>query len=250
MYLWKNWRDARLAVVIYIAPLIFYLYSVIRHPGSSGVNSNPSQLNVDAVSTFVVSTIGIVLLFVAWSLAGDGIGHEIADDRGAYLLTRPRSRKFFLWLDNGFAFGLMAVLAWSTVVLFEIVVKLGLVRLPNYAVPSPLFFLVAPLCGLIFAGLIYSVTYLCTMLIPRDKTARVISVAVLIAYSYLHYKAYHTWGGLTQYVFPSWWVNPYPNKFSSALAPHLWLELGGRVIAIVVLLLIAQFVLERREIRA
>jgi hypothetical protein len=30
----------------------------------------------------------------------------------------------------------------------------------------------------------------------------------------------------------------------------VWLELGARAIAIVVLLLIAQFVLERREIRA
>jgi hypothetical protein len=88
------------------------------------------------------------------------------------------------------------------------------------------------------------------MLIPRDKTARVISVAVLIGYAYLYSKAAHTWGGVTRYIFPSWWVNPYPNQYSSVLAPHLWLELGTRVIAIVVLLLIAQLVLERREIRA
>jgi heme exporter protein D len=40
------------------------------------------------------------------------------------------------------------------------------------------------------------------------------------------------------------------DKYSSAAAPHIWLELGCRVIAILVLLLIAQLVLERREIRA
>jgi heme exporter protein D len=45
-------------------------------------------------------------------------------------------------------------------------------------------------------------------------------------------------------------VDPFPYQYSSAVAPHVWLELGARVIAIVVLLLIAQFVLERREIRA
>jgi hypothetical protein len=110
--------------------------------------------------------------------------------------------------------------------------------------------LLVPLSGVVFAGLIYAVTYLCTMLIPRDKTARVISVAVLIAYAYLHVKAFRVWGGVTQYFFPSWWVDPFPYQYSSAVAPHVWLELGGRVIAILVLLMIAQLALERREIRA
>jgi hypothetical protein len=45
-------------------------------------------------------------------------------------------------------------------------------------------------------------------------------------------------------------VDPFPYQYSSAVAPHLWLELGARVIAILALLMIAQLVLERREIRA
>jgi heme exporter protein D len=44
-------------------------------------------------------------------------------------------------------------------------------------------------------------------------------------------------------------VNPLPYRYRSAVAPHVWLELGVRVIGILVLL-IAQVVLERREIRA
>jgi ABC-type transport system involved in multi-copper enzyme maturation permease subunit len=252
MYLSKSWRDARLSVAIFFVPIVFYVYSVMRYPGSSGVglDAGSSHLGVEHVAAYLASFVGILLLFVAWSLGGDGVGHEIAEDRGAYLLTRPRNRRFFLWSDSGFAFGLMAVLSWATALLFGLVVHLGLVRLPHYGSPSPLFFLLVPLCGLVFAGLIYAVTYLCTMLIPRDKTARVISVAVLIAYAYLHYKAAHTWGGVTRYFFPTWWVDPFPYQYSSAVAPHVWLELGVRVIAIVVLLLIAQLVLERREIRA
>ncbi len=61
---------------------------------------------------------------------------------------------------------------------------------PAFAVP--LAFLLILLSGIVFAGLIYAVTYLCTMLMPRDKTARVISVVVLIGYAYLHIKALRT----------------------------------------------------------
>jgi hypothetical protein len=144
----------------------------------------------------------------------------------------------------------MAALAWGTTLLFVLLAVVHVIELPPGISLSPLAFLLIPLCGVIFAGLVYAVTYLCTMLIPRDKTARVISVAVLIAYAYLHVKAYRTWGGVTQYLFPTWWVDPFPYQYTSAVAPHVWLELGARVIAIVVLLLAAQLVLERREIRA
>jgi hypothetical protein len=248
MYLWKSWRDARLSVAIFFVPIVFMLYGVLRHaPSEMGTGSHASA---EWLLTRVLSIACILLLFVAWSLGGDGIGHDIAEDRGAYLLTRPRSRRFFLWSDSGFSFGLMAVLAWGIVLLFELLTLVHIIELPPGISLSAPAFLLIPFSGLVFAGLIYAVTYLCTMLIPRDKTARVISVAVLIAYSYLHFKAYRTWGGVTQYLFPSWWVDPFPYQYSSAVAPHLWLELGGRVIAIVVLLLAAQFVLERREIRA
>jgi hypothetical protein len=144
----------------------------------------------------------------------------------------------------------MAVLAWGLTLLFVLLALVDIIRFPPGMSLSPLALVLIPLSGLIFAGLIYAVTYLCTMAIPLDKTARVVSVAALIAYSYLHFKAVRDWGGVTRYIFPSWWVDPFPYQYSSAVAPHVWLELGARAIAIVVLLLIAQFVLERREIRA
>jgi hypothetical protein len=248
MYLLKSWREARLSVAIFTVPLVFVLYQLLRHaPGNIATNS---QASPEWLLTRGLSVAGILLLFVAWSLGGDGIGHDIAEDRGAFMLTRPRLRRFFVWSDSGFSFGLMAALAWGMTLLFGILALARIIRFPPDASVSPLVFLLVPLSGVVFAGLIYAVTYLCTMLIPRDKTARVISVAVLLAYAYLHLKAFREWGGATQYFFPSWWVDPFPYQYSSVVAPHLWLELGGRVIAILVLLMIAQLVLERREIRA
>lgn len=248
MYLLKSWRDARLSVAIFAVPLVFVIYQLLHHAPANFVTS--SHASPEWMLTRGLSIAGILLLFVGWSLGGDGIGHDIAEDRGAFMLTRPRLRRFFVWSDSGFSFGLMAALAWGMTLLFGIFALAGIIRFPPGSSVSPLVFLLVPLSGVVFAGLIYAVTYLCTMLIPRDKTARVISVAVLIAYAYLHLKAFREWGGATQYFFPSWWVDPFPYQYSSAVAPHLWLELGGRVIAILVLLVIAQLVLERREIRA
>jgi hypothetical protein len=248
MYLSKSWRDARLSVAIFAVPIVFMLYQILRHAPANMVTG--SHASAEWLLTRGLSVAGILLLFVGWSLGGDGIGHDIAEDRGAFMLTRPRLRRFFVWSDSGFSFGLMAVLAWGLTLLFVMLTLVHLIQLPPAVSPSPLAFLLIPLSGLVFAGLIYAVTYLFTMLISRDKTARVISVAVLIGYAYLHVKAMRSWGGVTQYLFPSWWVDPFPFQYSSAAAPHVWLELGGRVVAILVLLLAAQFVLERREIRA
>ena len=248
MYLSKCWRDARLAVAIFFVPILFVLYSSLRHaPAQIGTSSHASA---EWLVTRGLSVMGILLLFVGWSLGGDGIGHDVAEDRGAFLLTRPRLRRFFIWADSGFSFGLMAALAWGLTLLFFLLTLVHVIQFGPGLSLSPAALLLIPLSGLAFAGLVYAVTYLCTVLIPADKTARVISVAILIAYFYLHFKAFRTWGGVTQYLFPSWWVDPFPYKYSSAMAPHIWMELGGRVIAILVLLLIAQLVLERREIRA
>lgn len=248
MYLWKCWRDARLAVAIFFVPIVFMLYGFLRHAPAHIMTS--SHASAEWLLTRGLSLMGILLLFVGWSLGGDGIGHDIAEDRGAFLLTRPRLRRFFVWADSGFSFGLMAALAWGMTLLFLLLTLVHVIEFGPGMSLSPLAFLLIPLSGVVFAGLVYAVTYLCTMLVPRDKTARVISVAVLIAYAYLYVKATRTWGGVTQYLFPSWWVDPFPYQYSSAVAPHFWLEVGGRVAAILVLLVVAQFVLERREIRA
>jgi hypothetical protein len=248
MYLSKSWREARLSVAIFAVPFVFEIYNLLRHaPAVIGPSKSES---IEWMLTRFVSISGILLLFVGWSLGGDGIGQDIAEDRGAFMLTRPRTRRFFVWADSGFSLGLMAVLAWATMLLFELVSVLHIIEFqPARPRPAALTFVLIPLCGLVFAGLVYGVTYLCTMLIPRHNTARIISVAVLIGYTYLHFKS-RVWEGVAHNLFPGWWVDPFPYPYSAAAAPHVWLELGARVLAIVVLLLAAQFVLERREIRA
>lgn len=178
MYLWKCWRDARLAVAIFFVPIVMMVYSFLRHaPAQIMTGSNASA---EWLLTRGLSIMGILLLFVAWSLGGDGIGHAIAEDRGAFLLTRPRLRRFFIWADSGCSFGLMAALAWGMTLLFVLLMLTHVIRFGPGMSVSPLAYLLIPLSGVVFAGLVYAVTYLCTVTIPLDKTARVVSVAVLI----------------------------------------------------------------------
>lgn len=248
MYFAKCWRDARLSVLIFALPLLWESYELLRH--AHVAMGTDSQASPEWMVTRGLSVAGILLLFVAWSLGGDGIGHDIAEDRGAYMLTLPRRRRFFLWSDAGFSFALMTALAAVLMLLFEAFRVAHIIRLPAEVSLSALALIPIALSGIVFAGLIYSATYLCTMVVPRHGTARVVSIAVLIGYTYLYFKSRHAWGGITPYLFPSAWVDPFPDKLSSALAPGLWLQLGARVLVILLLLVAAQVVLERREIRA
>jgi hypothetical protein len=246
MYLWKSWHNARIAVMIYALPILLEIYSIfefLRRPPQhmdSGAAWSPFGVMIS------LAFLGATMPLVAWIIGGDGIGRDIAEDSGAFVLTRPRSRRFFLWFDSGFSLGLMALMAVGALLNYELVRLSNILPMPA---AGPLASILIVFSGLIFVGLIYSVTYLCTMVVPRHGTARVVSVVVLLSCAYLHHKS-HVWGGITPYLFPSWLVNPFPDAHSAVAAPHVWLELGVRVIAIVVLLLAAQFVLERREIRA
>ncbi|MGB9416953.1 MAG: hypothetical protein WCB58_11615, partial [Acidobacteriaceae bacterium] len=98
MYILKSWRDARLSIAIFLVPIVFMVYGLLRHGPANFVTS--SHASTEWMATRAVSITGILLLFVAWSLGGDGIGHDIAEDRGAFLLTRPRLRRFFVWADS------------------------------------------------------------------------------------------------------------------------------------------------------
>jgi hypothetical protein len=254
MYLWKCWRNTRLSAGLYGFVIAFTIWSLMRHGFtylSFGSEGGASVHNVWAASIFL-EIFGGVLAFVAWVMGGVGIGRDIGEGSGAFMITRPRPRRYFLWWDIGFGLGLLILLGSMTMVLFEIGVHFNVLRFgggaawangnvhhPVGGVPA-IAILLLLLSGIVFAGLIYSITYLCTLIAERTSVGLMLSGGALAGYFWLYAKD----------VVPNLRVNPYPNPLADNPAPHVWLELGGRVIAIVVLLLAAQFVLERREIRA
>jgi hypothetical protein len=254
MYLWKCWRDARLSVGLYGFVIALTVWSVVRH-GSvylsfSNEGGTPVH-NVWAASVYL-EVFGGVLAFIAWLMGGTGIGRDIGEGSGAFMLTRPRPRRYFVWCDIGSGLGLLILLGCVTMALFEMGVHFNVLRFGGGAawengslrqavggIPGVAILLLL-LSGLVFAGLIYGVTYLCTVIAERTSVGLMLSGGALAGYFWLYKKD----------VVPSLRVNPYPDPFADSPAPHVWLELASRAIAIGVLLLIAQVVLERREIRA
>lgn len=246
MYLWKNWREARLSLLIYFVPLLLVIALLIRYaPVHVSSHFGSTENFVSAFMQPWAAFLGLV----AWAIGGDGIGRAIGDGSGAYILTRPRQRRFFLWSDVGFSFGLLTVIASGTVLLLELVLKLHMVSV-SLADPGTQFSLaLVPLCCVVYAGLIYSTTYLCALLMPTPSLARVVSVLVFLTYALLHVLS-RQWFTYLHRFLPSWQVTAFPDPLTSIPAPGLWLSVGGRALVILLLLSVAQFVLERREIRA
>ena len=246
MYLWKCWRDARLSLLIYFVPLLLAVVFLIRYAPVHVSSHFGSAENF--VSAFMEPWT-IFLGFVAWAIGGDGIGRTIGEDSGAYVLTRPRRRRFFLWSDVGFSFGLLTVIASMTVLLLELVLILHLVNV-SVADPAMRFSLaLVPLCCVVYAGLIYSTTYLCALLVPTPNLARVVSLLVFLTYALLHVLS-ERWFIYLHPFLPSWKVTAFPDPLTSIPPTGLWLSVGGRALAILLLLFVAHLVLERREIRA
>jgi ABC-type transport system involved in multi-copper enzyme maturation permease subunit len=247
MYLWKSWRDARLSVLIYLIPMLVVIGVSLRY---APVHIGDHYQSAEGFMSALLDPWAGLLAIVAWAIGGDGIGRAIGDGSGAYVLTRPRSRRFFLWCDAGFSLGLLTVIASATLLLFALALKLHVidVRLSDLKT-ARLAFLLIPLCTVVYAGLVYSTTYLCTLLIPMPGLARVSSVLVFLTYALLRALS-NQWFTFLHAFLPSWQVKPFPDALSSDPAPGLWLSVGGRMLAIFLMLLVAQFVLERREIRA
>ena len=263
MYLWKCWRNAWLSVAIYGAALGLAIWSLLKHSFVylSYVRNGTTVVSNGWAALHHLEVMGLLLAFIAWMMGSSGIPRDIGEGSGAFLLSRPRQRRFFLWCDSGFAFGTFLTLAAVTMALFEFGIRLHWIRFggpelwnsargtpPGMDIPAVAAILI-PLCAVVYAGLVYCVTYLCTLLVARHSIGQVLSVGVFFGYGWLRAKA-RDLDAPFNHLLPSWWVDPFPDPVHGSPAPHIWVSLLLRVVAVVVLLLAAQLVLERREIRA
>lgn len=125
MYFWKCWRDTRRAFSIYlilaVAGTLLWFIGMSHGLLRASVGAAPEE----ALWFLVVSGgLALGLPFAAMmglGLGSSSVGTEIGGEGGDFLMTRPRSRKYFVW-------------AGWTVGLAEIVVLLCVVTLVALAV--------------------------------------------------------------------------------------------------------------------
>ena len=258
MYLWRCWINSRPVLAIYLLIVALISWGVLRH----GTYYLPYSSEIE-VSVFYFLFGNFTLLgLAAWILGSLGIGRDIADGSGAFLFTRPRSRYAFVWSDSLVAIGELVVLILISMGVFILSVHMKLIR---FSAPPPFWLRLHPhaagpnltlwgipvfaVCMLLFAALVYSITYLLTVLIRRTGMAIFISAAFLLVYSMLDPRV-QSWHWPYNILLPNLMLNPIDHTGRALLVPHLGLSIFLRVCVIVALLFVAQVVVERIDIQA
>ncbi|HXW57651.1 MAG TPA: hypothetical protein VEJ67_18005 [Candidatus Cybelea sp.] len=192
MYFWKYWRDTRRGVFVYLGLLvllaILWLYSMYRanrlgHMGGDARTLWIMELGVTFGLTYLCA---VVMSFVAGS---HNVGADIGKGTGDFLLSRPRSRKYFVWA--GWMAGvceLLGLLVFTA--LFVFALNVGLFGPVWRQLPSPAHVrgLDLPLMGgtlVLTAGLVYGLTFFLGVLWRSGQRGVIWSVAILFAYSVL-----------------------------------------------------------------
>ncbi len=248
MNVWRCWRTTRWVIAIY---LLLLGYAVWR-----AIEDGPAEIvGVFSKETVVWIHVSIISKFIAvtaWILGALSIGRELADNSGAFLLTRPRSRAYFIWSETGLALAELLGIIALTVGLYFAAIHFQLFNLiiarHGIAVPTPpMKATAAPLillCAFLYAGLVYSVTYFMTTLVRRNTIGLISAVGIFALYDWIGKKT----AGL--FDLPNWMLDPFAETFQYQLAPHLGASIAIRIGVILLLTYVSQFVLERAEIRA
>ena len=104
MYLWKCWRDTRYPVFTFFCGLaVAYLfYLAIIQDWFGWVAARSFDLDRDSWERVAEITLRIAMLLMplcGFLVGGEALPQEFSGKTLTYLLSRPRTRGYFLWLS-------------------------------------------------------------------------------------------------------------------------------------------------------
>jgi hypothetical protein len=265
MYLSKQWHESRIISGIAILALALMLllvtkghFAIDSHSGDfhvgQGNQDNNGGFGMVVIPIFYVEA--VLVAFWGWLAAGIGAGKNLGDESGSFLFTRPRRRAWFLWNDWGYAMAQIAlIILLSNLMIGSLLAHFlvaahwpGSLLLRPDGAPIPVFIimLLISIGVLLFAGLIYGVTYLSTLLIQRSAGV-MLGAGILVGYEILR--------GLMHHYFPSVHLPDlilglfaFPHYSFNGLSDHLGIAIATRTVVMLLFPLAAQVVLERSEI--
>ncbi|HUY80438.1 MAG TPA: hypothetical protein VMU92_01800 [Acidobacteriaceae bacterium] len=262
MYLSKLWREGRLLTIIAAVALLlmsagilrfnYFLTSVKMH------HPDPHQF-YGGVAAFLIGLLyseSILVSFWGWLSASIGVGKNLGEDSGSYLLTRPRTRAWFLWSDWGYTMAQIAIIIAVTNLIFLLSIDhvFALMHAPavipidagsaTISIAFPMFLI--SIAVLLAAGLIYGLSYCSTILIQRTSGV-MLGAGILLGYFILrgilhHYSPVIHLPNLVMNIF----------AFGQHTGPHLAGSLAASIAARTAVVLAfpfaAQLLLNRAEI--
>jgi len=104
MYFWKCWRDSR-ARFICLAVLAVVAGWLCAWGGSGEMHTGAAPPLVvtkawQHVIEYAIIAGGLLSVVVGGALGASGVGEEFERGSAMFLLTRPRSRRYFVWTSN------------------------------------------------------------------------------------------------------------------------------------------------------
>jgi hypothetical protein len=255
MYLWKYWRETRIAFCVSLACIAILFVMVLGEPafsstGSSGFDHFAGILPI----TLIVQAFPVA--FVGWVLGSYGVGRDLGEKSGSYLFTRPATRASFVWRDWGY--GSLQLLA--IVVLLNIVIGFQIYRI-LLSMGDPLHgklllasgpVSLAALVGLnciatfLLAALIFSLTYFSTVLVKHSKGS-MLAVGITLGYFIFGAVLNHYWPSIS---LPSPILSEFGPSSSNQpqLAHYLGASLAIRAAVVLLFPFAAQLVLEKADL--
>jgi ABC-type transport system involved in multi-copper enzyme maturation permease subunit len=243
MYAWKCWRDTRVSFYIFLsidvalAALLWRMYFTM-----SKLPPNEFLTFAWLILVFASSTL---LPLAGISFGATGIGEEFAHKTASFLLTKPRSIRYFVWtawkanavqflaLTGGMLFVGASILPWRSHAPF--IGRLLLAFLP----------------GIVLTFLLFGVTYLLGVLHKNGRNGFLSTLGLVVLFPTICYVVKLYW----HIHLPSP-ADMYPVGIVGELVahpelastlPHFW-PLAGWLLVALVCPFIAQLVLERTEL--
>lgn len=259
MYLLKQWRESRIISILVPVGLALLLALVVRtgvamntvHFGDA--SNHRGSFGMAFVPFFYVEA--ALVAFWGWLAAGIGAGKNLGEGSGSFLFTRPRRRAWFLWNDWGYAMVQIAAMIVLANLMIGLLLAhiLHLMRMPA-AVPLTdggepvslaIIMILISVGALLFAGLIYGLTYFSTIILKRSAGA-MLGAGILVAYLILQ--------GLVGHYFPTHLPNLIISLFDFnhhafyGFSGDLAVQIAARAAVMMAFPIAAQLILDRSEI--
>jgi hypothetical protein len=254
MYLRKYLRESRIVTLICAVCIGLMAIGIFRHR-IDVLGDQQKVPNVAGVFLFLqLLPVGLM----AWLMGAFGVGRDLGDGSGSYLLTRPRSRRWFTWSDWVFGLGqvLVAIVVVNLLCGFVLHRLLGVgggpwggaVPFRNMPVPVRITTLMSlnVLTLLLFAGLIFGVTY-CSTIAVKHARGVMLGAGIVIGYIIASALVEHYWPAVEM---PSLILREF--TFSTggpvSLMNPFRLELAVRAAVVLLFPVAAQLILEQSDI--
>ena len=246
MYIWKCWYDTRGYFFAYLAlfllvPAIFPLGHLWTSYDGAWLRLKPMTpaiaQEISQSTTLMFLSLGIYMgVLAGLSLGAAGLGQEFKNGTLEHLLTRPRSRRYFIW--TGWAVGVTELFVMLTL---PALVASGYLFLTVGTAYRWEILMLSPML-LIPAAVFYGLVYLLAILLRGSIHAGVAGVGILFLYGLLGIALDYYW----QIELPDLsslfnWVLKDTGEFPA-------LSVAGWTLVALAFPLAAQWVFERAEI--